>query len=304
MISLLGATPLFVDIDPRTFNLDPASLERAILACRERNRGIHPLPSFAGSASTALEPKGVITVDLFGLPCAYDRINTIAREHGLFVIEDAAQSFGAVYHGKRACALADIGCTSFYPTKPLGAYGEGGAVFTADREIAHRIASIRMHGMGSDQYDNIRIGLNARMHTLQAALLLAKLEIFSSELETRQGVANRYTECLSSHASLQTPHVPEGLGSAWALYSVLSNSRDAIRSALAAERIPTAVYYPKPLHLQTAFAHLGYKDGDFPVAESTAQRIFSLPMHPYLQDREVDRVAAQVRRALGMHGSP
>ncbi len=303
VIALLGATPVFVDIDPRTFNIDPDCLEQAIRACKEDRADIYPLPAGTRAPSTRLKPKGILPVDLFGLPAEYHRINAIADEHGLFVIEDAAQSFGAEYHGKRACSLADIACTSFYPSKPLGGYGDGGAVFTDHAEMAERIASIRIHGMGASQYDNIRIGINGRMDTLQAALLLPKLEIFSIELESRQRVAGRYTELLSSHTSLQIPHVPAGLRSAWALYSVVSEARDAIRSALAARKIPTAVYYPKPLHLQTAFAHLGYRNGDFPVSESTARHIFSLPMHPYLQEEEIQRVVACLHQALASPGA-
>jgi UDP-2-acetamido-2-deoxy-ribo-hexuluronate aminotransferase len=294
VISLLGATPVFVDIDPRTFNIDSDCLDIAISACKERNPEIYPLPALPKGRTANLEPKGIIAVDLFGLPADYDRINALATKHDLFVVEDAAQSFGAEYRGKRACSLTDIGCTSFYPSKPLGGYGDGGAVFTENHEIAEKIASIRIHGMGQDQYDNVRIGVNARMDTLQAALLLPKLELFPSELDWRHHVANLYTELLTSHESLQIPTVPEGYRSAWALYSILSNRRDELRDTVTSKGVPTAIYYPKPLHLQTAFSHLGYKSGDFPVAESTAKQILSLPIHPYLHERDITRIAKQV----------
>jgi UDP-2-acetamido-2-deoxy-ribo-hexuluronate aminotransferase len=298
VISLLGATPVFVDIDPRTFNMDPECLERAILACKENDPAIYPLPARQTSSATTLEPKGIMPVDLFGLPAPYDHINAIASKQGLFVIEDAAQSFGAEVHGKRACSLADIGCTSFFPAKPLGCYGDGGAVFTQDGDLAERMTSVRVHGKGRDKYDNARVGLNARMDTLQAALLLPKLEIFPGELAARDRVANRYTELLSSHESLQTPYIPEGLQSAWAQYSILTDRRGDIQSALKAKGIPTAVYYPKPLHLQTAFTGLGYKEGDFPASESAARRIVSLPMHPYLTDRQITMIATEVTAVL------
>ncbi len=197
VISLLGATPVFVDIDPRTFNLDPDCLEKAIEACKKNDPGIYPLPAPPTGSAPTLEPRGIIPVDLFGLPVDYERVNTVASEQGLFVIEDAAQSFGAEYHGKRACSLGDIGCTSFFPAKPLGCYGDGGAVFTQDGELAERMISMRIHGKGKDKYDNDRIGLNARMDTLQAALLLPKLEIFPEEIVARNRVAARYTELLS-----------------------------------------------------------------------------------------------------------
>lgn len=298
VISLLGATPVFVDIDPRTFNLDPDCLEKAIQACKQNNPETYPLPAPPTGSAAPLEPRGVIPVDLFGLPVDYDRVNAIAAEHGLFVIEDAAQSFGAEYHGKRACSLGDIGCTSFFPAKPLGCYGDGGAVFTEDGDLAERMISMRVHGGGKDKYDNARIGLNARMDTLQAALLLPKLKIFPEEIVARNRVATRYTEFLSPVESLQTPRIPEGLQSAWAQYSILADRREQILSALKAKGIPTAVYYPKPLHLQTAYAGLGYQEGSFPASESASRRIFSLPMHPYLLDEQIRRIAHELTTAL------
>ena len=297
VVSLLGAAPVFVDIDPRTFNMDPDCLERAIAACKAADPRIYPLPASAAD-SPGLEPTGVMPVDLFGLPADYDRLNAIAAEQGLFVIEDAAQSLGAEYRGRRACSLGNIGCTSFFPAKPLGCYGDGGAVFTQDADLAERIISMRVHGKGRDKYDNARVGLNARMDTLQAALLLAKLEIFPEEIEARNRVAGRYTEMLSPCDSLQTPSVPQGRKSAWAQYSLLADRREAIRAALQEKGVPTAVYYPKPLHLQTAYAGLGYKEGDFPESESASRRILSLPMHPYVTDGQIEMIAREITGVL------
>ncbi len=292
-IRLAGATPIFVDIDPETFNLDPAALEEAVVACERGDAKRHPLPATAGR----LRPRAILTVDLFGLPADHDRVAPVASGHGLAVIEDAAQSFGARYHGRRAGSLGKIGCTSFFPAKPLGCYGDGGAVFTDDDDLARQIVSIRVHGQGSDKYHNRRIGLNARMDTLQAAILLPKLEILPSEIEARNRAAQRYTERLSPHPFLRPPRVPEGLESAWAQYGLLADGRDRIRAALGEQGIPTAVYYPLPLHLQPAFSDLGYRRGDFPKAEAVAARIFSLPMHPYLAEAEIDRIAEAVARA-------
>jgi len=301
VISLLGATPVFVDIDPVTFNIDPAKLEQAIQAVKTNDGSLHPLPLTPNALP--LRPRGIIPVDLFGLPADYDAINAIARDHGLFVIEDAAQSFGAEYKGKKACSLADIACTSFFPAKPLGCYGDGGTCFTDDDGLAAALDSIRVHGKGSHKYDNARIGINGRLDTLQAAILLAKFDIFPEEVTLRQEVANRYSSLLSPQssrftpdASLLTPHVPAGYTSAWAQYSVLAKDeahRAALLKRLQEVKIPAAIYYPKPLHLQTAFAFLGYKDGDFPVTEDMAGRIFSIPMHPYLSE-ENQKTAANV----------
>ncbi len=298
VISLLGATPVFVDIDPETFNMDPDCLAKAIRALRRNDPEIYPLPARRDGSDAPLTPKGILPVDLFGVPAEYQRIYTIAAEERLFVIEDAAQSFGAEYHGRRAGSLGDVGCTSFFPAKPLGCYGDGGAVFTQDRHLADRMISLRIHGKGRDKYDNDRVGLNARMDTLQAALLLPKLEILPEEIAARNRVAARYTERLSRIRSLQTPRVPEGLLSAWAQYSVLADRREEIQAALKAKGIPTAVYYPKPLHLQTAYSGLGYREGDFPASESASRRIFSLPMHPYLTEGRITRIAREVAAVL------
>jgi UDP-2-acetamido-2-deoxy-ribo-hexuluronate aminotransferase len=294
VISLLGATPVFVDIDPRTFNIAPERLEKAIKALKSNDSSVHPLPNLEHETlNFELTPKGVIPVDLFGLPADYDRINTIATKHGLFVIEDAAQSFGAEYKDKKACSLAEIGCTSFFPAKPLGCYGDGGMCFTDNDEKATVIRSLLVHGKGIDKYDNVRIGINGRLDTLQAAILLAKLDIFPEEIELRQQVAQKYTNLLSSQSSVLAPLIPGGMRSAWAQYSVLARDgeqRDELQSRLKDAGIPTAIYYPKSLHLQTAFSSLGYESGDFPVSEDTANRIFSLPMHPYLSEADQERI--------------
>lgn len=291
VISLLGAIPVFVDIDPRTFNIDPGKLEEAIVAVKSGDSGRHPL---ALRPRPQLDLRGIIAVDLFGLPADYDILNDIARKHGLFLVEDAAQSFGAEYHGRKACSFGEIGCTSFFPAKPLGCYGDGGMCFTDDDRSAELLRSIRVHGQGNHRYENIRIGINGRLDTLQAAILLAKFELFQEEVELRQEAAGRYNELLKAAKSLVTPAVPLGLKSVWAQYSLLAKDEDhrsTLQARLKDAGIPTAIYYPKPLHLQTAFASLGYRKGDFPVSENCAGRIFSLPMHPYLKREEQERIA-------------
>ncbi len=281
VISLVGATPVFVDIDARTFNLDPAKLEHAIAETK---------------SNTSLQPRGVLPVDLFGLPADYDAINTIARRNELFVLEDAAQSFGATYKGRRAGSLGDVAAASFFPAKPLGCYGDGGAVFTDDDELGETLRSIRMHGKGKDKYDNVRIGLNGRLDTIQAAVLLVKLAAFPQELTMRQQAAQRYDELLDG--VVRTPHVPEECTSAWAQYSVLLPRRSEVQAVLKEAGVPTTVYYPKPLHLQTAYSELGYGEGDLPVAEDVAGQIVSLPMHPYLSASDQQHVASSVRDAV------
>lgn len=302
VISLLSATPVFVDIDPRTFNIDPDKLALAIKAVKTNDPSIYPLPSAFGPQGLVFTPKGVITVDLFGLPCDYDRINAIAQTEGLFVVEDSAQGLGGEYKGKKACSLADIGCTSFFPAKPLGCYGDGGAVFTDSAEIAENLVSIRVHGQGVHKYENVRLGLNARLDTLQAAILLPKLEVFPKELEARQSIAEKYSKLLSPCAGdLSTPHIPSGLRSAWAQYSILtenSECRARLQTSLKKPGIPTAVYYPKPLHFQKAFQYLEYKEGDFPISEDFSHRIFSLPMHPYLGDEQIERIVGIIKESL------
>jgi len=296
VISLLGATPVFVDVDPETYNIDPKKLNTAIEALKTNNPSLYPLPNNnlkLKTGSAKLSPKGIIAVDLFGLPADYDRIAEVAGEHNMFVIEDAAQSFGGEYKGRKSCSFGHIACTSFFPAKPLGCYGDGGMCFTADSKLAEVMSSIRLHGKGGHKYDNVRIGINGRLDTLQAAILLAKFEIFPEEVEMREQVAQRYTKLISPNNSLITPKIPAGYKSVWAQYSVLardSRHRDALQKAGDDAGVPTAIYYPKPLHLQDAFADLGYKKGDFPRCEDFASRIFSLPMHPYLSEAEQDKV--------------
>ncbi|MBU2590795.1 MAG: DegT/DnrJ/EryC1/StrS family aminotransferase [Nitrospinota bacterium] len=282
--SLLGATPIFVDIDLKTFNIDPVKLEETIAAFKGKNNSV-ALP--VNHASLTL--KGVIPVDLFGLCADYDAIREITEREKLFLLEDAAQSMGGEYKGRKACSLGDIGCTSFFPAKPLGCYGDGGMCFTDDKAKADLMFSASIHGTGKSQYDNVIIGMNGRFDTIQAAVLLAKFDIFEDEVELRQKVAQKYTELLAGIKGLNTPYIPEGYKSAWAQYSILADNneqRTKIRAALQEKGIPSAVYYPKPLNMQTAFESLGYKLGDFPVSEDCSDRIFSLPMHPYLTEAE------------------
>jgi UDP-2-acetamido-2-deoxy-ribo-hexuluronate aminotransferase len=287
VIKLLGAIPVFVDIDPSTFNISAPKLKASIKEVSQAGQ---------------LKPRAIIPVDLFGLPCDYDQINQIASEYDLIVIEDAAQSFGAEYKGRMAGSLAHAGCTSFFPAKPLGCYGDGGAIFTDSDEIAEKLVSIRVHGKGKNKYDNIRLGLNGRLDTLQAAILLPKLEIFPWELESRRRVAKTYTELLSSLKKILTlPQVFSGYKSTWAQYSLLALDKEArknIQNILKEKGIPTAVYYPTPLHLQTAFIDLEHKNGDFPVSEDYSARIFSIPMHPYLTKEEQAKICSFIFTVL------
>lgn len=284
-IATVGATPVFVDVDPATFNMDPDRLEEAVERVKEQSR---------------LNPKGVIAVDLFGLPADYERINALAQRSGLFVIEDAAQSFGARSGNSRACALAEIGCTSFFPAKPLGCYGDGGAIFVDDDGLDAVLRSIRVHGQGAEKYDNVRLGITGRLDTVQAAVLLVKLKRLEGEIEARQRVAAAYDSAIrGAGVPLATPRVPGGMVSAWAQYSVVARSpaeREAMMLALKAAGVPTMIYYPRPLHLQQVFAGLGYQPGDFPVSEDLASRIFSLPMHPYVDEATIGRVVEALRK--------
>jgi UDP-2-acetamido-2-deoxy-ribo-hexuluronate aminotransferase len=278
VIELLGATTVFVDIDPETFNIDPVKLEAAIRKTL---------------ADKKLTPKGIIPVDLFGQPADYKAIQAIADKYGLFVLEDAAQSFGASQKGKKAGALAKVAATSFFPAKPLGCYGDGGMIFTNEKDIYEQLLSIRVHGQGADKYTNVRVGINGRMDSLQAAVLLAKMEIFAEEIQLRQEVSARYNQMLAG--SVKVPKILKENISAWAQYSVLHPRRDEIIKKLRENGIPTAIYYPIPLHLQEAFADLGYGKTDFPVAEKIAAEIFSLPMHPYLLPAEQERICAAIK---------
>jgi dTDP-4-amino-4,6-dideoxygalactose transaminase len=293
VISLLGAVPVFVDIDPRTFDIDPAKLESAIQAVQQNDPSLAPLPK--GLDTTNVRPKAVIPVDLFGLPADYDAINKVAAENNLFVLEDAAQGFGGIYKGKQAGTLGHAGAVSFFPAKPLGCYGDGGAIFTDDEKLAERLVSIRVHGKGTEKYDNVRIGLNGRLDTLQAAILLPKLRAFPQEIKSRQRVADKYTEQLASAGdALTLPFVPQGLSSVWAQYSILCDNRGALQKGLKEAGVPSMIYYPKPLHLQSAYDQLGYTEGDYPVAESCSKKIVSLPMHPYLEENVIEDITQSV----------
>lgn len=279
-IALLGATPVFVDIDPVTFNIDPDDLRKKIGEIKDNRKD--------------LTPKGIIAVDLFGQPADYDRIEPLAHNNGLFLIVDAAQSFGATYKGKPVCSLGDVACTSFFPAKPLGCYGDGGMVFAQNDELHKLLVSIRVHGMGEDRYENVRLGINGRLDSMQAAVLLAKFEIFPDEVEKRQQVAARYNELLSGIEGVTPPSVPEGNTSVWAQYSLLaenSEHREELMAKLKENEIPSVIYYPKPLHLQGAFSNLKHTLGDFPVCENIASRIFSLPMYPYLKAEDQETIA-------------
>jgi len=278
---LLGAQPVFVDVDPATFNIDPNSLEAAIKACTTQGE---------------LIPRAVIAVDLFGLPADYVSLRTISERHGLYVIADAAQSFGATQGKAKVGTLADITTTSFFPAKPLGCFGDGGAVFTDNAEVAQTLRSMRAHGKGGEKYDIVRVGLNARLDTIQAAILLAKLNIFADELVARERVARHYDARLSEHVTI--PARQDDRLSAWAQYTIQVSDRDDVGQRLKAEGIPSAIYYPRPMHRQTA-----YLDCPTPVpldnAEQLSERVLSLPMHPYLTDQEVERICDGVVAALG-----
>ena len=278
VVALLGASVLFVDIDPRTYNIDPVKLDEAIQKFIKRAPG--------------KKAKGIIPVDLFGQTAEYDPIETIAKKYGLFVLQDAAQSFGGTYKGRKAGSSGNIGATSFFPAKPLGCYGDGGAIFTNDDAMMQKLRSIRVHGQGSDKYNNIRIGINGRLDTMQAAVLLAKMEIFDEEIALRNKVAARYSDTMKN--SVVTPFVHPDCVSVWAQYSILTDQRDEMLKKLKSRGVPTAVYYPKPLHLQDAFRDLGYKRGDFPISERIADSIFSIPMHPYLSTEDQDYIVKAI----------
>lgn len=266
VVSYAGATPVFVDSDARTFNICPVDLEARIQKV---------------IAEGKLTPRAIIAVDLFGLPANYPALEVIAKKYGLKLIEDAAQGFGGEIHGKRAGSFGDIATTSFFPAKPLGCYGDGGAIFTNSDEYAALFRSYRVHGKGKDKYDNVRIGINSRLDTIQAAILLEKLAEFPVELIARNEAAQRYNHALAG--KYVVPHVPDGYLSSWAQYTVVSENRDAEMAKYKDDGIPTMIYYGTCMHQQTAFNDLGYKDTDFPVASRLAKQVFSLPMHPYMK---------------------
>jgi len=273
VISLLGAVPVFVDINNDTFNMDPFKLEEAVEKLCKDNR-------------TRLTPKCVIPVDIFGLPADYENINKIAKKYNLCVIEDAAQSLGGRSGDNMAGNLTDVSTTSFFPAKPLGCYGDGGAIFTNDSSLNEKLISIRVHGKGQHKYDTVRLGINGRMDTLQAAILLQKMTIFKDELKKRERVAQKYRERLNELVKFQK--IPDEFTSAWAQFSFVSKNRSKVMKKFEINKIPHAIYYPKPLHLQEAFSILKYKKGDFPVAEKITDTILSVPMHPYLSEEQIE----------------
>jgi dTDP-4-amino-4,6-dideoxygalactose transaminase len=281
-VRLVGATPVFVDVDPDTFNLCRTSLAEAIDAV---------------GACANLQPKAVIAVDLFGQPADYRTIDAVTAGACLHVIADAAQSFGAEMGGVRVGRLARITTTSFFPAKPLGCYGDGGAVLTEDAEVAQLVASLRNHGQGRDRYDNVRVGLNSRLDTLQAAILLEKMNIFEEELALRQSVAQRYRAGLAGVARSQ--ELIPGAVSSWAQYTLVVENRDRLREHLQACDIPTAVYYPKPNHLQAPYLEAPRAPNGLPATEHLQARVVSLPMHPYLSPDVQDRILAAVHEAVG-----
>lgn len=281
-VVLRGATPVFADADPDTFCLDPASAEAAVRTAER----------------AGLRPAGMIPVDLFGLPADYDALEAVARPRGMWILCDAAQSFGAAYRGRRAGTLGDLTSTSFFPAKPLGCYGDGGALFVEDDADAELLRSLRVHGKGRDKYDNVRIGLNSRLDTLQAAVLLEKLAVFEAEIDARGRIAARYAAALAD--VVPVPRVPEGRRSVWAQYTLVLDGgrRDAVADRLKAAGVPTAIYYPVPLHRQTAYRDAPVAGNGLPVSERLAREVLSLPMHPDLDEPTQDRIVAAVRDAI------
>jgi dTDP-4-amino-4,6-dideoxygalactose transaminase len=281
-VVLLGATPVFVDVLEDSFNMDAAGIEAGVTAAQRRG----------------LKPVAAIAVDLFGQPADYDRIEPVLRKHGMWLLADAAQSFGAAYRGRMVGRIGDIATTSFFPAKPLGCYGDGGAVFTDDDAIAAVLRSLRMHGQGTDKYDNVRIGVNGRLDTLQAAVLLEKLAVFPDEIAARDRVAARYGEALTDVAVV--PRLIEGASPIWAQYTLRlpQHDRDAVSAKLKAAGIPTAVYYPRSLHRQSAYRDFPVAGNGLPTADRVAGQVLSLPMHPYLDEATQVRICDAVRSAL------
>lgn len=282
VVSFESATPIFVDVYQDTYNISVESLERAILKVLREGK---------------LIPKVIIAVDLFGLPANYPEIKKIAKKYNLLILEDGAQGFGGSINGKRTCSFGDISTTSFFPAKPLGCYGDGGAVFTDDDDIAEYLHSIRVHGKGSFKYDNVRIGLNSRLDTLQAAILLPKLRAFEKyELADVNKVAESYTELLGT--LVVTPHIEEGFYSSWAQYCIQLESvevRDGLQAYLKENGIPSMIYYPKPMHLQGAFSELEYEETELAVTSTLCERVLALPMHPYLKMEEIGLVVDTIK---------
>ena len=282
VVALVGATPVFVDVFADSFNMDPASLERGIATAKQ----------------LGLRPACVISVDLFGQPADYDAIEPVVNKHKLWLLDDAAQSFGATYKGRKIGTFGLATSTSFFPAKPLGCYGDGGAVFTDDAELAKLLRSIRNHGSGTDRYDNVRIGLNSRLDTIQAAILIEKLKVLDDETDKRQDVVRRYNDGLKDVAIV--PAVLDGCVSTWAQYTIRigNGRRDAVAEALKAQGIPTAIYYPKPLHQQIAYLDYPSAGNGLPVSDAIAKEVLSLPMHPYLAADLQDRIIDAARTAI------
>lgn len=283
VVPWVGATPVFVDILEDTFNMDPASLEAAIAVAKQKG----------------LTPKVVVPVDLFGQPADMDAIEAIAKAHGLKVLCDTAQGFGATWNGRRTGSFGDATATSFFPAKPLGCYGDGGAVLTDDDALLPILKSVREHGQGVDKYENVRLGMTGRLDTIQAAVLLEKLAIFEDEIAARQRIADRYNAALADVCTV--PAVDPRASSVWAQYTIRlpQGVRDDLAAALQKEGVPTAVYYRIPMHRQPAYAHYPAAGNGLPVCETLAGEVISLPMHPYLDEAAQERVIAAVRRALG-----
>jgi UDP-2-acetamido-2-deoxy-ribo-hexuluronate aminotransferase len=282
-VALTGATPVFVDVDESTFNIDGASLKQGIASARKRG----------------LKPVAVIPVDLFGQSADHDAIEAVAKADDLFVLDDAAQGFGASYRGRKLGTLGLATATSFFPAKPLGCFGDGGAIFTDDSDLAETLRSIRVHGQGADKYDNVRLGLTARLDTMQAAILIEKLKIFEDEIAARNRVADRYARGLGNVVTV--PRLAAGCTSVWAQYTIRlpdGTDRDGFAAALKAQGIPTAIYYPKSMHQQTAYRDFPVADGGLPVSERLSDDVISLPMHAYLDEATQDRVIAAVRGAI------
>lgn len=282
VVSFEGATPVFVDVDADTFNIDPQKLEESVKKVITEGR---------------LIPKVILPVDLFGLPANCPEIRRIANKYDLFILEDAAQGFGGNINGKNNCSFGDISTTSFFPAKPLGCYGDGGAVFTDNDEWADIIRSLRVHGKGSFKYDNVRIGINSRLDTIQAAILLQKLDAFKEyELDAVNKAAQSYTERLEN--IVKVPVIPNGYLSSWAQYTITLKDikrRDGLQKHLKEKGIPSMIYYPKPMHMQTAFSDFGYRTGDFPVSEKLSNCVLSLPIHPYLTEEEIQQVCDNIK---------
>lgn len=274
-VAMVGATPIFVDVNENTYNIEPCQIYEVYEAVR---------------CNTDLRPAAVIAVDLFGLPANYDALHTVCRELNLLIVEDGAQGFGGSIGGKKAGSFGDISTTSFFPAKPLGCYGDGGALFTDNNEWATTLRSLRVHGKGTDKYDNVRLGLNSRLDTLQAAVLQVKMKHFDEELKSVNRVARKYDELLVGKA--KTPIVPEGYISSWAQYTIQAEYRDELQARLKAAGIPSMVYYPRTMSRQTAFTHLNQQP--CPVADRLSQTVLSLPMHPYLSDEEIETISSLI----------